>query len=112
LNKGNLAAINKYFTDDFVCYTHDGKIVNKATYKLMMAALMKTFPDVHGKEEGIVADEDTVALRFATIGTDSVGREGKLPTGKVTTLQQAYFMRFSGGKINEVRSYYGVTRID
>lgn len=112
LAKWNLDAIDEYFADNFIGYSHDGRVFNKAIYKQMLLAMKKSFPDVHGNLQAILTEGDNVALRFTTIGTDKGGGVGQPPTGKIMTLQQAYFFTLREGKFIECWSYYGAKTVE
>ncbi len=107
LNKRDLGIVDKCLAEDFVGYQRPGGVVNRRAYKLTLAALLDTFPDLHVTEEQVVAEGDTVALCSVIEGTDDKSWLLTPDTGKRLTMQQACFMRFSGGKISELRSYYG-----
>jgi|PlaIllAssembly_1097288.scaffolds.fasta_scaffold943709_1 predicted ester cyclase len=112
LARWNLEAIDEYFADNFIGHSHDGRVFNKAVYKQMMLAMKKAFPDVNGNLLAMITEGDNMALRFTTIGTDKGGWAGQPPTGKRTTLQQAYFFTMKDGKFIECWSYYGAKSIE
>jgi steroid delta-isomerase-like uncharacterized protein len=105
LNRRDIETVDRCLAVDFVAYPHYGKVMDRNAYKLTLAAMMQTFPDLHVREEQIVADDDCVAMRLVAVGTDRNGLLGAPASRKRPILRQAYFMDFKAGKIKELRTY-------
>jgi steroid delta-isomerase-like uncharacterized protein len=64
-------------------------------------AVLRSFPDVQTTIEQLVAEGDTVVMRFTTRGTHR-GRFGRLePTGKTFSIDGVSIFRLADGKIVE-----------
>jgi predicted ester cyclase len=61
------------------------------------------FPDRKFKEEALIAEGDTVILRWSMTGTNKGKILGRPPTGKKVTTRGTEFVRIKNGKIVEHR---------
>ena len=61
--------------------------------------LRNAFPDYHSTIDDMVAEGDTVAIRFTIRGTFNGEMMGMAPTGRQINMPEAYFFRFEGGKV-------------
>lgn len=105
-DKGNLDMIDEATTDGFVAHApaepgHDAESQDRARLKEEFSRNREAFPDLTFNVEDMVAEGDTVAVRWTATGT----HEGQLmdlpPTGKEVTLKGMNFLRFEDGKIAE-----------
>jgi predicted ester cyclase len=69
-NKGDLAFIDRTIAPT---YSFDGQHQNPADLKGWVTGLRTTFPDLHFSIEQILAEGDTVALRWKMTGTHKGG---------------------------------------
>jgi predicted ester cyclase len=107
LNKGNSAAIDECFADNFVRYGQGVPNMDKAGYKRFYSMIIKGSPDLQTKIDDIVAEGDRVAFRMTLTGTNTGESFGKPPTGKQFSITEDYFVRFEGGKIVEFKNLIG-----
>ena len=105
-DKGNLDVLDELVTDDFVAHApaepgHDEETQDAERLKQEIARNRAAFPDLTFNLQDMVAEGDTVAIRWSATGT----HEGQLmdlpPTGKQVRLDGMNFLRFEDGKIAE-----------
>ncbi len=65
------------------------------------ASLLGAFPDLRIIVQDLVAQEDTVVVRWTASGTHTGKHLGLLPTGKLVGFRGISWMRFSEGRIIE-----------
>lgn len=104
--KRNLDVLDELMADDFVAHAptepgHDAEEQDRERLKEEFRRNFKAFPDLTFSLDEIIAEDDTVAIRWQATGT----HEGPLmelpPTGKQVTLKGMNFLRLEGGKIVE-----------
>ena len=103
-NKGNLDALDKYLSPDFV--QHDpaapgGEVRGTDGMKLYIATFRNAFPDLRFAIDQIVAEGDYVAVRWTAAGTHKGSFMGIEPTGKYGTVTGMVLTRFADGKFAE-----------
>ena len=74
-NKGNLAVVDESMSPSYV---FDGQPQSAAEVKAWVTGLRTTFPDLHFELQVVLAEGDTVALRWQLTGTNTGGAS---PTG-------------------------------
>jgi len=74
-NKGNLAVVDESLAPSYV---FDGQPQSAAQVKEWVTGLRATFPDLHFELQAVLAEGDTVALRWQLTGTNTGGTS---PTG-------------------------------
>jgi steroid delta-isomerase-like uncharacterized protein len=74
------------------------------TYLGVVAANAAAFPDLVWTVDDMVADGDTVAIRYTMKGTHRGDFAGVKATGKAVTAQSMAFYRLADGKIVEERA--------
>ncbi len=74
------------------------------TYRGIVAADMKAFPDLKWTVEDMRAEGDTVAIRYTMTGTHEGPFAGVEATGKKVHAESFAFYRLSHGKIVERRA--------
>jgi predicted ester cyclase len=95
VNGQDLAAIDRNMAEDF--FDHDGpegRPTGWAGDKAMMAAMYKTFPDLHVEIKDVIAEGDKVVVRNVWTGTHS-------ETGERMEFHGFVLWRFANGKIAE-----------
>jgi steroid delta-isomerase-like uncharacterized protein len=104
--KGNVDIMDEVLADDFVAHApaepgHDAETQSRERLKEEITRNRAAFPDLTFNLEDMIAEGDTVAIRWTATGT----HEGPLmdlpPTGKQVTLKGMNFLRFEDGKIAE-----------
>jgi predicted ester cyclase len=71
------------------------------TFKETFAEARETFPDLSVAVEGLMAEEDRVAVRVVTRGTHRGEFQGIAPTGKRVEVRAMDMFRISNGKLVE-----------
>lgn len=104
--EGNLDAIDEFLADDFVAHApaepgHDAETQDRERLKEEFARNREAFPDLTFNVEDIVAEDDTVAVRWTATGTHQGQLMDLPPTGKEVALKGMNFLRFEDGKIAE-----------
>ncbi len=102
VNKGDLAAIDELFADNFVQRdATPGTADDREGTKQFFAVAHSAFPDFHSTLEDMFAEGDKVVQRFTARGTHKGEWMGIAPTGKQMTVSGIAIHRITGGKIVE-----------
>ncbi len=72
-----------------------------AGFKQWMDAARRSFPDLHGTIEQLLAEADLVAGRVTWRGTQAGPFAGVAPTGRFVTFDAYHIVRFAGGRAVE-----------
>jgi predicted ester cyclase len=94
--------------------SHDafpGQATGPEGLKQTFAMFHQAFPDLHAKEQVVVADGDLVAARFLVTGTHKGDFMGQAATGNPVSYIEAVFVRFRDGKIVEHWAVADVTAL-
>ena len=91
-NSGNSTVIDKYFSDNFVRYAHDGTTMDREGYTKFCESILKASPDTKVIVDDMVAEGDKVAFRMTLSGTYN---------DKPHAVKEAYFARIDDGQIVE-----------
>ncbi|MGD8699422.1 MAG: ester cyclase [Gemmatimonadales bacterium] len=106
-NRGDLAAVEALFADDFV--NHDpnpGGATDLEDYKRWIREWRAAFPDLHVEVHDLIAEGDRVGARYTVTGTHRGPLFGVPATGIRVTMKGINLYRLDRGKIAEVyRSY-------
>ncbi len=79
-----------------------GKVNGPATMRQTVEWLLAQFPDMHMEVEAIIAEDDLVAVRVLSTGTNSGKLNGIMPpTGKKFSARQTHWYRVEDGKLAE-----------
>jgi steroid delta-isomerase-like uncharacterized protein len=97
-NKGKLAVADEIISPDYVYHGPVGEFKGPEGFKQMVAGGLKAFPDLHYTIDDMVAEGDTVAVRYTMTGTFKGELMGIPPTGKRVNMTEAFFYRFKNGK--------------
>ncbi len=101
-NKGDLAAVDRYFADDYVDHSpFPGQGPGPEGYKGAVAAIREAFPDLRLTLEDILGEGDKVAFRYTMRGTHQGQFAGMPPTGKPFSVGGMIIARVAGGKAVE-----------
>ena len=106
-NQRKMAACDELMADDFsehaaapFAATAPGKVHGPTAMRGTAEWLLGQFPDLSMRIESIVADEDMVAVRIRSTGTNSGKLNGFLPpSGKRFTSEQSHWFRIEDGKL-------------
>jgi predicted ester cyclase len=69
--------------------------------KQVWAMLLRGLPDLHLKNEDLIAEGDKVVCRNSVTGTHEGEYMGLAPTGKSVAYDEIFILRFAGGRIAE-----------
>jgi len=98
-----LAALDEVCDNNMVYYGTGGiELHGLETFKKVMKASVKAFPDMEVTMKDIVAEGDKVATREEAIGTHLGEHSGMAPTGKRLTWWAMQICRIEGGKVKEM----------
>ena len=70
--------------------------------KLVWAALLRAFPDIHVAIEGVIAEGDKVVIRNTVTGTQLGEYRGMPPSGNPVTYNEIFIVRIEDGRIAEI----------
>jgi steroid delta-isomerase-like uncharacterized protein len=104
-NKGNLAIIPELIHDNFSFSAFGQEFKGAEGFKQMINMARTAFPDLHYTIDEMIAEGDTVAVRYTFTGTMKGELMGMKPTGKKLTMTSAIFHHFAGGKHVGAHSY-------
>jgi len=101
-NKKDLSILDELISPDFVDPTF--QLRGPESYKQFETLFFRGFPDWHETIEDIVAEGDTVWVRFTGTGTHRGEWRGLAPTGKKITFHGVQIWRVVNGKVVEKAS--------
>jgi len=101
-NKKDLSILDELISPDFVDPTF--QLRGPESYKQFETLFFRGFPDWHETIEDIVAEGDTVWVRFTGTGTHRGEWRGLAPTGKKVTFHGVQIWRVVNGKVVEKAS--------
>jgi predicted ester cyclase len=106
LQKHNLSVIDEIISEDYVLHGPSGQeIKGPEGFKQLAAIALKGFSDGRYTIDGMLAEGDTVAVRYTRTGTHDGEYHGIAPTGKQIKVPVAFFYRLANGKIVEAVGY-------
>jgi len=102
-NKGELALVDKIYSDNFVYHSpHEPlKVRNREDYKQLVTKYRTAFPDLHFTVEDIVVGGSKIAVRWVFRGTHQGDLDGIPATGKQVTVTGISIIRIEGTKVVE-----------
>jgi steroid delta-isomerase-like uncharacterized protein len=101
-NKGDLAAVDRYFAPDYVDHTpFPGQGPGPEGYRQVVTAIRDAFPDLHLTLEDILGEGDKVAFRYTMGGTHQGDFMGIPPTGNPFSVGGMIIARIAEGKAVE-----------
>jgi len=101
LNGGDLSALPRYSTVDFVDHRHPEASGIEGNQKFL-ASMFAAFPDIRFTVEDMIAEGDRVVVRFIIRGTQRGEFMGIPPTGKQVQWSGINIGRFENGKVVEL----------
>jgi steroid delta-isomerase-like uncharacterized protein len=103
-NRGNVDVAGEVFADDYV--RHDLRPTTARAggegQARIAADFRRAFPDLELVVDLIVADADSVAVRWTMSGTHTGPWGGVAPTGRVVVYSGANFFRIRNGRVAEL----------
>jgi len=102
-NKGNLSVIDESVAENFVLPDPSQPDSIRGPEGLKYVTMYRNaFPDLEMIIDDLIAEGDTVAVRFTYRGTHTGEQMVIPPTGKHVTMTGTSFLRFEGDKCVEV----------
>jgi steroid delta-isomerase-like uncharacterized protein len=101
VNQKKLAVFDELLTPDIVVHTASTTNQGLEAYKQVLSMYMTAFPDLHFTIEDMIADGDTVVVRYTTRGTHQGNFMGIPPTGKQVSVTGMFIDRIVNGKAVE-----------
>lgn len=102
IGRGDYAAADELIAHDYVNHNPlPGQAPGRAGFKETLALLRAAFPDLRETIEGLVAEEDRVAVRATRRGTHRGPFMGLPATGKAVTVSTMYILRVANGQVRE-----------
>lgn len=108
---GDLGAIERLVTADYVRHTAGGGHHDRAEFIATMSALHAAFPDLETRIDDLVADADRVAYRWTSTGLHSGDYLGVPPTQRRITATGITFARIVDGRIAEEWTSWNKTSV-
>ena len=102
-NAGNVAAVDKFFSADYVGHDPSGPM-DLEKLKQAAAAYFAGFPDLHITTDDLLAEGDKVVKRWTARCTHTGEYMGIPPTGNKLVVKGIEIFRIAGGKIAEIWS--------
>src|SRR5262245_24000602 len=101
-DKGRAEAIDEMLAADALVHgLGDGPMTGPSGFKGFHAAYRSAFPDVTVHVDDVIAEGDTVALRWTAAATHRGHLMGLAPTGQSARFEGMSIVRVRGGKIVE-----------
>ncbi|OVE85208.1 ester cyclase [Natronolimnobius baerhuensis] len=106
--EGNLETIDEIFAADFVLHDPSSADDSKGRdeYRAYVEAYREAFPDVEYEVEHVLAEDDTVALRYTAHGTHDGEFMGLEPTGDQVSVSGMEMYRIEDEQIAEMWTSY------
>ncbi|MDY6819168.1 MAG: ester cyclase [Halobacteriales archaeon] len=99
----DLSFADEYVAEDYVLHdpTQPEPIRGRAGYKEYVRMMSEAFPDMEVTDYDMIAEDDTVAVRYNWRATHDGELMGIEPTGIELTGSGMVFVRFADGKMQE-----------
>jgi steroid delta-isomerase-like uncharacterized protein len=101
VNQKNLAVFDELLTPDAVFHFASTTMQGLEAYKQFLSVLFTAFPDLQFTIEDMIAEGDTVVVRYTTRGTHQGAFRGIAPTGKLVSGTGMFIDRIVNGKAVE-----------
>jgi steroid delta-isomerase-like uncharacterized protein len=102
VNAGDFDALDALFAPDMVDRNPvPAQVPGLAGFKQWMATARRSFPDLRGTVEQVLAEGDLVAGRVIWRGTQAGPFAGVAPTGRFVAFEAYHIARFEGGRVAE-----------
>ncbi len=101
-HRGNLDAIDRLFTADFVRHDPNGRVLRGVEQnRQFIAGMQVAFPDLHYTVEDEIGAGDKLVVRYRFEGTHQGQFRSVPPTGQRVSYSGILIYRFADGKIAE-----------
>ncbi len=101
-NQGDLTAVEELYAPDIIDHSPaPGQAPGLEGEKQVVTQFRTAFPDLQTTNDDLIAEGDTVVLRWSGRGTHQGEFAGIPPTGKPMTVTGIEIYRFSNGKVVE-----------
>jgi steroid delta-isomerase-like uncharacterized protein len=104
LPTGNIGLAEEFLSSDIVMHFGGQQQQGRDAYLAVVAANRDAFPDLVWTVDDMVADGDTVAVRYTMTGTHRGYFAGVAQTNRPVVAQSMAFYRLADGKIVEERA--------
>jgi steroid delta-isomerase-like uncharacterized protein len=104
LPTGNVGLAGEFLSPHIVLHFGGRQQQGRDAYLAVVAANRDAFPDLVWTVDDMVADDDTVAVRYTMTGTHRGTFAGVAPTNRPVVAQSMAFYRLADGKIVEERA--------
>ena len=101
VNQKNLAVFDELLTPDVVFHSASTTMQGLEAYKQLLSVYVTAFPDLQFTIEDMIAEGDTVVVRYTTRGTHQGNFRGIPPTGKQVSATGMFMDRLVNGKAVE-----------
>ena len=101
LNRGNIEIVDTLFSSSFVDHSTHDQVLGPKGVKDYFVQVREGFPDIHVTIDGLIAADDTVAVRTTWRGTHQGVYEGIAPTGRQAVRTMIQIFRIVDDKILE-----------
>ena len=101
VNQKNLAVFDELLTPDVVFHSASTTMQGLEAYKQLLSVYVTAFPDLQFTIEDMIAEGDTVVVRYTTRGTHQGNFRGIPPTGKQVSGTGMFMDRLVNGKAVE-----------
>lgn len=101
VNQRNLAVFDELLSPDVVFHSASTTMQGLEAYKQFLSMNMTAFPDLHFTIEDMIAERDTVVVRYTARGTHQGNFRGLPPTGKQGSGTGMFWDRIVSGKAVE-----------
>ena len=106
INQKNLAVFDELLTPDVVVHSASTTTKGLEAYKQSLSMYITAFPDLQFTIEDMIAEGDTVVVRYTTRGTHQGNLWGIPPTGKQMSATGIFIDRLVNGKAVEQWTSY------
>ena len=96
-NIGNLDIVEEVISPNYTFHYTLGDFKGREGFRQVVTGVRQGFPDFNMTINDMVAEGDTVAIRFTYTGTHLGESFGIPPTGKSVTMDECLFFRFENG---------------
>lgn len=101
VNNRDTDALGDILADGFVLQRELEEIHGLDGYIEYLERLFGAFPDLTVSFDEIIAEDDTVVVRYSVTGTHEGEYKGVQPTGEQVTISGVRIARFDDGKVTE-----------
>lgn len=101
MNRGNLQLVNELVADDYRLREPEGLPAGREGMLTLVQAYRTAFPDLRTTVEEMIAEGDTVAVRWSGMGTQSGTFMGVPPSGQRAQVRAISWLRFRNGRLSE-----------